>query len=209
MVTAPAAARRLRHAHRTLAATERGCRGGAAAGARLSECPAAASDGRQLAVVPLIELGDGHQFGARVHVADIAAVCDDELWQLQSAYRAYGLLHIPAQGHLTPAQELSFYQQVVGEYIEGGEWSSTVSLPGCPEVALIGHASLRDHHGFTGQVLPRGAGRRVQRSQPPPGHAALLRRVSDTHAPCAPPPPPPSIIPSPSPIATSPKRGFV
>lgn len=108
-------------------------------------------------ITPLVDLGDGYQFGARVENVNLAAITDDQWMQIQDAWFQYALLVFPNQGHLSPTDEVDFYSRFPGCDRTERNWSSRHQIPEAPQVTVIGNAQLEDHHGLTGvEVTPTG-----------------------------------------------------
>jgi alpha-ketoglutarate-dependent taurine dioxygenase len=110
-----------------------------------------------MTITPLVDLGDGYHFGARVENVDLAAITQEQWLRIQEAWFQYALLVFPNQGHLTPTDEVDFYARIPGCDPTERNWSSRHQIPEAPQITVIGHAQLEGHHGLSGiEVTPTG-----------------------------------------------------
>jgi alpha-ketoglutarate-dependent taurine dioxygenase len=131
-----------------------GRHGAAAAAAAATVEPDASA---ALTITPLVDLGGGHYFGARVENVDLAALTDEQWERIQEAWFSCALLVFPNQGHLSPTDEVDFYARIPGCDPTERNWSSRHQIPEAPQVTVIGHAQLEGHHGLRGvEVTPTG-----------------------------------------------------
>eukprot|EP01043_Picozoa_sp_COSAG02_P020122 COSAG02_NODE_985_length_15457_cov_108.738247_10_plen_414_part_00 len=110
-----------------------------------------------MTITPLVDLVDGHNFGARVENVDLTAITQEQWLRIEEAWFQYALLVFPNQGHLTPTDEVDFYARIPGCDPTKRNWSSRHQIPEAPQITVIGNAQLEGHHGLSAvEVTPTG-----------------------------------------------------
>jgi len=92
-------------------------------------------------------------FGRVVRGADVSRLTPAQQQILVDALYRYGLIHIPGQGHLTPADEVAFatlFDYELENLRQGHPATAILRIPQHPCINVQGNTTISEHYGIEG-----------------------------------------------------------